>query len=273
MTNPMTMNPLSKNPFKLSLLSLLIAFLSIGIACQKADGDSTTPIDNTGNNTNPSSSEMLTLYKKIYGATDVYLEGNFVVVKTKDFPDHKSPYFQGTAWESTKYEAYNGSNPKFAINPNRISEKNLTFRFPVNPQEASSKSATPLGSIGISLNGVVFFNQYAGPNQPLTNEINSFDQHNGHPAPGNEYHYHVEPMYLTGKVGKDALLGFLLDGFPVYGPQENGKAVSNADLDSYHGHKHATTEFPKGIYHYHFTNEAPYLNGSGFFGTPGTVSR
>jgi hypothetical protein len=36
--------------------------------------------------------------------------------------------------------------------------------------------------------------------------------------------------------GKDALLGFLLDGFPVYGTIENGVTVTNSNLDVYHGH-------------------------------------
>jgi hypothetical protein len=81
----------------------------------------------------------------------------------------------------------------------------------------------------------------------LTNEINSFDQYLGHPQLTGQYHYHQEPAYLTTQNGKSAFLGFLLDGFPVYGPQENGKAVSNADLDTYHGHSHATADFLKAF--------------------------
>ena len=116
-----------------------------------------------------------------------------------------------------------------------------------------------------------FFNQYAGPNQPLTNEINSFDQYAGHPQQQGMYHYHIEPDYLTTQGGQDSLLGFLLDGFPVYGPMEDGNVVTNADLDQYHGHAHATLDYPGGIYHYHVTAAAPYINGTGFYGTAGTV--
>jgi hypothetical protein len=54
---------------------------------------------------------------------------------------------------------------------------------------------------------------------------------------------------------------------------ENGKAITNADLDAAHGHTTATKEFPNGIYHYHTTAAAPYINGSGFAGVPGTTSR
>ena len=44
-------------------------------------------------------------------------------------------------------------------------------------------------------------------------------------------------------------------------------------MDEYHGHSHATSDFPDGIYHYHTTADDPYLNGSGYYGTPGTVSQ
>jgi hypothetical protein len=206
-------------------------------------------------------------FLKIYGASDIYLDGDFVVIKSNGLPDHKSPYYTGG-----NYEAYNGTNASFQKNPNSISEQSLTFRIPLDPVAASSPASTPLGAIGISINGIPFYNQYAGPSQPLTNEINSFDQYNGHPQNSGQYHYHVEPLYLTTNEGKNALLGFLLDGFPVYGPMENGNTVTNSSLDAYHGHTHATADYPDGIYHYHITSDSPYINGDGFYGTPGTVS-
>jgi hypothetical protein len=85
------------------------------------------------------------------------------------------------------------------------------------------------------------------------------------------YHYHAEPFSLTARLGKDALLGFLLDGYPVYGPQENGGPVDQSSLDALHGHTHPTAQYPGGISHYHVTATAPYINGSGFRGVPGTV--
>jgi hypothetical protein len=83
----------------------------------------------------------------------------------------------------------------------------------------------------------------------------------------------MEPIYLLNYLGWDALLGFLLDGFPVYGPIENGVTVTTADLDAYHGHFHATADYPDGIYHYHVTSQDPYINGDGFYGTAGTVTQ
>lgn len=217
--------------------------------------------------------EVPEVYKKIYGATDLYIDGDYVVIKSNGRPEHKSPYYSGTQWQSSLYEAYNGSNTNFSQNPNKISAQSYTFKIPLNPSQAASSEATPLGPMGVCVNGVAFYNQYAGPNnQALTSEINSFDQYNGHPDQGYRYHYHVEPSYVTALKGNDALIGFLLDGFPVYGPYENGSLVNSASLDTYHGHSHATADYPNGIYHYHVTSASPYINGSGFYGTPGTVT-
>lgn len=213
------------------------------------------------------------VYSKIYGATSITYDGTWITIKTTGLPDHKSAYY---LVGNPLYEAFSGTTFggfTFAINPNRISPLALTYKIPANPVVAATHVATPLGPIGVSLNGVPFFNQYAGPNQPLTGEIASFDQWWGHPAPGGIYHYHVEPKYLTTvKSTKWGLLGFLLDGFPVYGPQEENGSVA-ANLDVYHGHTHATADYPAGIYHYHFADTAPYLNGNGFYGTAGTVTQ
>jgi hypothetical protein len=243
--------------FKMLLPAILI--LVILLSCKK-NNSATVVTENAD----------LSIYKRIYGATSVTQDGNFVVIKSSDLPDHKSPYYQGTQWP-TLYEAYNGTG-QFVKNPSSITSQNLTFRIPLYPKESASKPATPMGPIGISLNGVPFFNQYAAGGSPLTNEIISFDQYGGHPQQQGQYHYHAEPFYLTATKGKAVLLGFLLDGFPVYGPMENNSVITNAQLDAYHGHTAATPDYPAGIYHYHITSSDPYINGNGFYGTPGTVS-
>jgi len=233
------------------------------VSCSKTVDDD-VEIDSTV------SGDVPEVYKKIYGASRITVEGEFVVIKVGGAPDHSSPYYDRS---NALYAGYNGVNPDFNLNPNQINTFDFSYKIPLNPKEASNKSNTRLGSIGVSLNGVAIFNQYAGPNLPLTNEINSFDQYNGHPEKTGVYHYHIEPLYLTQEKGKEALMGFLLDGFPVYGPEENGSKVNNSDLDAYHGHQHATSDFPDGIYHYHITDNDPYINGNQYFGTPGTVTQ
>lgn len=198
------------------------------------------------------------------------IAGDFVIFTTQDLPNHTSPYWPAG---NALYSEYTGRNPSYRKNPNTIAAQNIVFTIPLYPSEATVKEATPLGAIGISRNGVVFYNQYAGPDLPLTTEINSFDQWLGHPQGTGQYHYHIEPVYLTNEFGKDAFLGLLADGLPVYGPVEGDHIVTNDDLDAFHGHFSETTDFPEGIYHYHITSEDPYLNGSGYFGTPGNITR
>lgn len=247
---------------KSKILLIGAALVSL-MACGSDDG---TETPNTTNET----AELPAVFDKFTDNVNAYVEGDFIVIETDDLPNHPSPYYATT---NSLYEAYSGSNTSFMLNPNRISEQSITFRIPLNPVEATTKEATPLGAMGVSINGVVFFNQYAGPNnQPLTNEIDSFDQYLGHPQQQGTYHYHQEPTFLTASNGSDSLLGWLLDGFPVYGPMEDGARVSNTNLDDYHGHTHVTTDYPDGIYHYHITDADPYINGSGFYGVAGTVS-
>ncbi len=247
---------------KVLLFSILIA----SSACKKS-ADTASPVTST-NATVPA------VYQKIYGASSITSDGTYITIKTNGAPDHKSAYYATT---NALYEAFSGTTfggNTFSKNPNSIVTQTLTFKIPVNPLVSSTHAATPGGPIGVAINGVPLFNQYAAMNAALTNEINGFDQWWGHPQQSGQYHYHVEPKYLTSvKASSSALLGFLLDGFPAYGPVENGVAVTNAMLDVYHGHTHATTEYPNGIYHYHFTTESPYLNGNGFYGTAGTVSQ
>ncbi len=247
---------------------LMYSLLVLSIACSSDDN-----VENNNGDTPQQGYDItavLSKFDNISGLTYA-IEGDFVEITTANLPNHASPYW---VQSNPMYEAYNGDNPNWRQNPNTINTQNIVFRIPLKPEEAVNKQATALGPIGISVNGVVFYNQYAGPdNQPLTNEINSFDQYLGHPDGGSRYHYHIEPLFLTNTLGKSAFLGLLADGFPVYGPEENGRSVTNADLDEYHGHVGITPEFPNGIYHYHITSEDPYINGNGYFGTSGNISQ
>ena len=252
-----------------NMISYLLMLSFLAAACSKSSTTSTTTT------TSPIvSGTVPDVYKKIYGATSITSDGTYITIKSTGAPDHKSSYY---ATSNALYDNFSGATfggYNFSKNPNSIAEKSYVFKIPVAPKVATNHMATPLGAIGVSLNGVPFFNQYAGPNQPLTGEVVSFDRYWGHPAPTGQYHYHVEPLYLTTvKVTKSSLLGFLLDGFPVYGPEENGALVDNSKLDIYHGHSSVTADFPSGIYHYHITSTDPYINGSGYYGTPGTVSQ
>lgn len=240
----------------------LICGVVIAFACGNDDG-----VDPAGDDT---PSNVPDAFAAFTSDVAVSRDGDVVVLKSNGVPNHKSPYF---ATSDSRFEAYNGTNSAFVLNPNRIATQNIVMRIPATPTVATTAQLTPLGPIGMAINGVPIFNQYAAGRQPLTGEKNSFDQYNGHPQQSGMYHYHVEPLFLTQTRGRSGLVGFLLDGYPVYGPLEDGKILVSADLDEFHGHSHATTEYPNGTYHYHVTADVPYINGSGFKGNPGTVAQ
>ena len=233
--------------------------------CGGANSTTTTtaPSTTTTSTTTTSTTALPSAYAKFGGSATVSLDGSTVVIRTTDLPDHKSPYW-GVG--NANYEA---ATAGVAINPNKIASQSIVFRIPVSPL-ATTASDTPLGPMGIAVNGVVLFNQYAAGRTPLTSEIVSFDRYNGHPSPSNQYHYHVEPLWLTASLGKATYIGVLLDGFPVYGTIDSSGSAPT-DLDSCNGHTGATTEYPQGIYHYPITSAPPYISGC-FHGSPGTVA-
>ena len=240
----------------------------LAVAASACDQDSdtivspTTPSTTTTTTTTPAtSSGMQAMYAQFGNGVTVAFEGGAAVITTVSTPDHNSPYW-GVG--NARYEAPHAG---MAPNPHRIVAQRVTFRIPTSPATAAP-SDTPLGPIGVSVNGVVFFNQYAAMRQPLTFEIVSFDRFNGHPSPSNQYHYHFEPLSLT-EPSRSRLIGVLLDGFPVYGPVDSDGRTP-ADLDACNGHTAATPEFTAGIYHYHTTTAVPYISGC-FRGAPGTV--
>jgi hypothetical protein len=271
-----------------SVLTFIFLTTSIFVNCS-CNKDSGTVIED-GTTTN----DFSRLYAKMYNITSIDTSGSTdVIFKTVNVPDHKSPFF-GTS--SPNYEAYNGDNPSFStkINLNgtisdpTLLSKTVTFTLPRKAAGITSHASTSGGPIGIARNGVVYFNQYNGAGGALDElEINNADQYLGHPTPTNagaQYHYHYEPKYLTTKFGNSAFLGFLLDGFPVYGPEENGVKITTDMLDAYHGHISATEDYPNDkIYHYHVVSStssvfdilklaAPYINGGKYYGTKGTVN-
>lgn len=142
------------------------------------------------------------------------------------------------------------------------------FTIPTTPKYSSKVTNTSLGSIGVMISGAVLFNPFEGDGKTVAMASNftitdangitaSFvDKCTGHPAPvQGAYHYHGLPSCVTAKVDKASkpshIIGFALDGFPIYGDRDNkGKQVTAKNLDQCNGINSATPEFPKGTYHY-----------------------
>lgn len=143
------------------------------------------------------------------------------------------------------------------------------MEIPTNPTLAAEPTDTSLGSIGVAISGAVYFNPYEGDGTTVAVDNNFeadgipfLDACNGHPLPsGGTFHYHGVPYCVTDKVDTagehSVIIGVLLDGFAVYGPQGEGGAAPD-DLDACSGHEGPTPEFPDGVYHYHLTESSPY---------------
>ena len=97
----------------------------------------------------------------------------------------------------------------------------------------------------------------------------------GHPQQSGVYHYHGLSSCLSAREGhkRSKLLGWALDGFPIYGPLgKRGRYLRNSDLDACHGVK-SKVRFRgrlRRIYHYVANDEFPYVVGC-FRGTPTTL--
>ncbi len=120
-----------------------------------------------------------------------------------------------------------------------------------------------MGSIGVATNGVMFFNPFDAGGMEA---VNIMDRCCGHPSPGNEYHYHKYPVCIKSPFSDDGqghspLIGFALDGFPIYGPYEAKGLMAKDDkghaLDAFNMHK----DDQRG-WHYHVTpGKFPYIIG------------
>ena len=187
---------------------------------------------------------------------------------------------------------------------NAVTVQNLVYQITRTPVEAQTKVSTPnKKAIGVAVNGVVFYNtvgtqQENRNNVPYTiNQVdylakNNIDKGEGHADQDGVYHYNSDPIRLYDKdeTAHSPLLGYALDGYPIYGPYgwDDPRGSSNprvmktsyklrtnlradnttpdgmyvedyqyvvglGDLDEHNGRFCNTPEYPNGTYAYFVT--------------------
>ncbi len=201
-------------------------------------------------------------------------DGNEVTIESNGLPNHTSPYWEDS--HPLHIEQVVGDH----VTPGFINARSFTVTLPLNPQIASSSSATGLGAIGIAVTGAPIFNDEEGPNRPLDEPTAlGFDYAGGHNGPSG-YHYHIESSDVaentTVSHDDEKLVGIMADGFLIYGRKEMDGSYPT-DLDESGGH-FGVTPHSNGeeIYHYHIINEF-YINayillfGGDLQGTPNTI--
>ena len=148
-------------------------------------------------------------------------------------------------------------------NPNSIAAQALSLAVPANPVPLPAPNCMG-GELGVSLSGSPIFSAFdaQGRDAPA-HEVQ--DECGGHPQRTGVYHYHaLSDCPGDTTAGHSALMGYALDGFGIYGYYgEDGKEMTNANLDECHGHTH-TIEWDGEtveMFHYHATREFPYTVG------------
>jgi hypothetical protein len=182
----------------------------------------------------------------------ITVQGDQRVFTGNDLPDHQTGNFP----VSPSDNAYQVDR-----NPNSIKAQNVSFSIPANPTLAAQPTCVG-GEVGILLSGVVIFSSFdAEGRDAVAHEVQ--DHCDGHPQEGGYYHYHsLSSCIEDASTGHSALVGYAFDGFGIYGYYgEDGKELTNADLDECHGHTHLIEWNGQMVemYHYHATREFPYV--------------
>ena len=145
----------------------------------------------------------------------------------------------------------------------------FTLTVPIEPELASTSSATPLGAIGIATSGAPIFNDSEGNGDVSIGVIQGFDRNGAHTGP-QTYHYHLEPEAIS--YDDDSLVGIMSDGFFIYGRRCYSSVDYPTDLDESNGHTSITqftgSDADDAEYHYHISGEQ-YLNGDYYLIFPG----
>jgi hypothetical protein len=188
----------------------------------------------------------------------------YVRAASDSVPDHKTMY-----WPSTN--ACYTSEPGTSANPNKIATKAIVMNIPKTAMVGSGTAREIGGPVGLVLNGVVIFPNYAAPGDDIFLESEHFDGCQGHPEKTGTYHHHSEPWSVTHDDA--SFVGVLLDGYPLYG-RKDADGTYPKDLDANGGHIKATGDSATPAYHYHVNKQSKsYPDGttrSEWFLTTGT---
>ncbi len=149
-------------------------------------------------------------------------------------------------------------------NPNSIRGYSLSVSVPAAPRVAAAPSCMDGGAIGYTTNGVAIYNALDGGNRDAA-AYETLDKCWGHPERSGQYHFHTMSSCVDSgsATANSPVWGFMLDGFPITGPWENGVMLKTADLDVCHGKTSTITldGVAVSMYHYVATEDYPYTAG------------
>lgn len=241
------------NKSKLSILGISLLVISLIVYACKDDGTTTVTPTPTPGTVDITSVVQANFKNTFTNGVSVSVSGDNITVRSTGLPDHKTPYWGAG---HAMYEPFPGTNKANANTS--MTTFNYAMTIPTKPGEATTKEQTALGAVGMALNGAPLYNDYEGGGVLQQNAWSTFDASGAHPGPKKDYHYHCEGSYVS--VDDAKLVGFLRDGFPVYGRKEKDGTYAKG-LDANGGHVGVTNDFPQGIYHYHISNNVYSTSG------------
>lgn len=169
--------------------------------------------------------------------------GDRVQAVSDDQPDYKSNYFVSS---NVCHETYTAA----VQNPNLITATTLTVLFPRTPDTVSGPMRGAV--VGLALNGVAIFGNFAAPGDDIYQEAQTFDRCGAHPQGQGTYHYHSEPYSLSYDDAN--LIGVMRDGYAIHGRRDADGSYPS--LDAFGGHTSVTAESPvTPVYHYHVNQQ------------------
>lgn len=277
------MNATTARPYRLSAALLAIALL--GAACGSDattateevieaadDATSTDESSDTEDTASDESAEASDSGDELADRTAVALAAQWAD-NVEITVDGDTIRFQSDGLPSHEYlDSYlaDGRDGKYIAEG--VESYDASFSFPILPTVADTASSTGNGAIGVAISGAVFFDPYEGDgsdtvandDQSEIDGIPFIDACGGHPLPNAiSYHYHGVPFCITDAVDTNGehstLIGYLFDGFGIYGPQDTDGAEPT-DLDACMGHTGPTPEFGDDTYHYHVSSSANYIS-------------
>ena len=233
------------------------------------------------------------------------------VCPTASFPDLSKSVGAGAGYAkpsisisctSTQLKVTSNGMISFAYDPktpNALALQEWNWAVPLNPAKAKSVTQVKdiMGTLGFTVSGLPIYGPTEGPvppdsayGDPVYNKL--VDVCGGHTGYQSDYHHHVITLEQQCNLSKQKVLGYALDGFPIYttlgcldskckktammksGYQKTGnpktnswsaytykKSTSSSVLDICNGRKQ-----PDGTYGYHATTDFPYIIGC-FAGT------
>lgn len=271
-----------RNVPKILFAAAVLSIVLNGSGC----GGSATSATTASTTTTTTTNAYVAAYKAAFAgysgtttATVTYPSACTLSLTTTGVPTFHNAYYLvpvSTTTATVTTVAYSAATnaPMYLMAYTPTSIKPQTVTVNICPSKAASTTQTTGGAIGYTLQGEAIYNAYEGNGlgTPAMSDNASYtftsggtsytayfiDQCNSHPTPltgGYNWHHHGVPTCLIKSIdsttGPSHLLGFALDGFPIYGGRDiNGKAITASQLDACNGITSVTPEFSTATYHY-----------------------